>query len=307
MGTAQYLSPEQAKGAMAGPASDVYALGMVAYECLAGRRPFEGASPCRSPSCTRTRCPTRCPPTSRTACGTLVSRMLAKDPEERIRGRRRAAERRGGRARRACRRSHRRTSVRRRSCVPRIARPRRRPSRGEDRRSLRPGTPLPAVDGPVAPDPARRGAGAHRGRGRGPGGRGSRVGAVRAGSTPEQTTALAVQVAAEEYLGRPVSEVEAELTSLGVSVQLRALRTATAPDGAVLAVGPTGELSPGQAVTVTHAVPCPLPRPSRNRAGIAATAGPRPAAAASAPGAPRRRPPLRPSPARGPATAAAPP
>ena len=45
MGTAQYLSPEQAKGAMAGPASDVYALGMVAYECLAGRRPFDGASP----------------------------------------------------------------------------------------------------------------------------------------------------------------------------------------------------------------------------------------------------------------------
>ena len=41
MGTAQYLSPEQAAGGEALPASDVYALGVVAYECLAGRRPFE--------------------------------------------------------------------------------------------------------------------------------------------------------------------------------------------------------------------------------------------------------------------------
>lgn len=41
MGTAQYLSPEQAAGGEAVPASDVYALGVVAYECLAGQRPFE--------------------------------------------------------------------------------------------------------------------------------------------------------------------------------------------------------------------------------------------------------------------------
>ena len=42
VGTAQYLSPEQATGRPAGPASDVYALGLVAWECLAGRRPFVG-------------------------------------------------------------------------------------------------------------------------------------------------------------------------------------------------------------------------------------------------------------------------
>ncbi len=79
--------------------------------------------------------------------------------------------------------------------------------------------------------------------------------------------------AAEEYLGRPVSEVEAELTSLGMSVQLRELRTARAPDGAVLAVGPTGELSPGQAVTVTHAVPVPTPAPVEEQGEVAANAG----------------------------------
>lgn len=41
MGTPQYLSPEQATGEQATPASDVYSLGCVAYECLAGRRPFD--------------------------------------------------------------------------------------------------------------------------------------------------------------------------------------------------------------------------------------------------------------------------
>ena len=40
MGTPQYLSPEQAQGQTATPASDVYSLGVVAFECLAGHRPF---------------------------------------------------------------------------------------------------------------------------------------------------------------------------------------------------------------------------------------------------------------------------
>lgn len=44
MGTAQYLSPEQAMGKQATSLSDVYALGIVAYEMLTGARPFTGAS-----------------------------------------------------------------------------------------------------------------------------------------------------------------------------------------------------------------------------------------------------------------------
>ncbi|CAM3991496.1 serine/threonine-protein kinase [Nocardiopsis rhodophaea] len=45
MGTAQYISPEQASGRPATCASDIYALGVVAYECLAGRPPFTSDTP----------------------------------------------------------------------------------------------------------------------------------------------------------------------------------------------------------------------------------------------------------------------
>jgi serine/threonine-protein kinase len=45
VGTAGYLSPEQASGQAATAASDLYALGVVAYECLAGCRPFTGEHP----------------------------------------------------------------------------------------------------------------------------------------------------------------------------------------------------------------------------------------------------------------------
>jgi serine/threonine protein kinase len=45
LGTVAYLSPEQIAGAAASPQADIYALGVVLYEALAGRKPFAGDNP----------------------------------------------------------------------------------------------------------------------------------------------------------------------------------------------------------------------------------------------------------------------
>jgi eukaryotic-like serine/threonine-protein kinase len=44
LGTASYLAPEQARGEEAGPQADVYSLGVVAYQLISGRLPYEASS-----------------------------------------------------------------------------------------------------------------------------------------------------------------------------------------------------------------------------------------------------------------------
>jgi serine/threonine protein kinase len=83
IGTPSYLAPEQVLGQPASTRSDLYALGVVAYECLAGRRPFDGENPF-DVAMKRLREP---PPTmageAPVAVLAVVERALAADPEQR--------------------------------------------------------------------------------------------------------------------------------------------------------------------------------------------------------------------------------
>jgi serine/threonine-protein kinase len=84
VGTAQYLSPEQAQGLPVTAASDVYSLGVLAYECLAGSRPFDGDSQVAIALAQINRPPPPLPPDVPAAVRELVERALAKDPAERF-------------------------------------------------------------------------------------------------------------------------------------------------------------------------------------------------------------------------------
>ncbi|MEV7429536.1 protein kinase [Nocardioides sp. NPDC092400] len=83
MGTPQYLSPEQARGNPATPASDVYALGVVAFEMLAGRRPFQADSPVATALAHLNDPVPDLPDSVPADLAAVVRRALAKDPAER--------------------------------------------------------------------------------------------------------------------------------------------------------------------------------------------------------------------------------
>ncbi len=87
LGSVHYFSPEQARGEQATTASDVYSLGIVLFEVLTGRRPFEGDSaasiaiarlsgPAPDPSAVRAGIPP--------ALVAIVSRAMAPDPADRF-------------------------------------------------------------------------------------------------------------------------------------------------------------------------------------------------------------------------------
>ena len=83
MGTVQYLSPEQASGHPASPSTDVYSLGIVAYECLAGRRPFTGESQVAIAMAHINDQPPALPGTVPEPVAALVMSCIAKKPADR--------------------------------------------------------------------------------------------------------------------------------------------------------------------------------------------------------------------------------
>src|ERR687884_705340 len=83
LGTASYISPEQASGAVATPLSDIYALGVVAYQCLSGHRPFDGATPIEIAMKHVRETPRPLPADIPPPVRAIVDRALAKNPADR--------------------------------------------------------------------------------------------------------------------------------------------------------------------------------------------------------------------------------
>jgi eukaryotic-like serine/threonine-protein kinase len=87
LGTAQYLSPEQAQGLPVTAASDIYSVGVLLYEALTGRVPFEAESPVTvalKQVSERPRPPSELNPAVSRALDAVVLKALAKDPANRF-------------------------------------------------------------------------------------------------------------------------------------------------------------------------------------------------------------------------------
>ena len=255
IGTAQYLSPEQAEGGKATPASDVYSLGTVAYECLTGRRAFDGENSVQIALKQIREQPQPLPPTVPPGLRALVDQAMAKDPAVRFAD---------GAALRAAV-----DAVARESPTAPIARtgahgtavlevplaPARPAATGRRR------FPLPMVLGAVAALVVLLVIGLL-------------VGTGSLGDSPseEDTTQSepapppTVDVVAADLLGRQVDEVQAELVGRGLEVQLVPVEAAGVPAGQVTAVEPEGDLAPDTVVTVSYAVP-PVPVPAAGNGG----------------------------------------
>lgn len=86
MGTVRYMSPEQVRGAELGPRSDLFSAGIVLYEMVCGRRPFDEPTSAATASAILTREPlplARFAPDTPPELERIVTKALRKDPEQR--------------------------------------------------------------------------------------------------------------------------------------------------------------------------------------------------------------------------------
>jgi len=274
VGTAHYLSPEQAGGGKASPASDVYALGMIAYECLAGRRAFEGENAIQIALRQINDVPDPLPADVPDPVRSLIGRALLKDPSQRFPD-----------------------GAAFRDAVADVLAGRDVPAPPPPVLPIEPSTTPFAAVGPavdqawpsVGYHPRRRwrralvpaaallagaviGVGALQFLG-GPGTPVSVASGTSAGGGAAAGTSATVRVLAADYVGRPFREVEADLVGLGLRVKLAPTETADASPGLVTAVDPVGTLHLGDSVTVTYAV-APAPSPSSDGSAAPVTVVP---------------------------------
>ncbi|SET23244.1 serine/threonine-protein kinase [Geodermatophilus poikilotrophus] len=296
VGTAQYLAPELVQGRKATPAVDVYAWGTVAYECLAGRRPFDGPDPVEVAMRRVSETPAPLPADVPAPVRELVERTLATDPAGRVPdGAALVAAVADARTGRAPEPADERTATR---VLPVVPAP-------QPATATLPVGPVAATAvAPVVPGPDDEEA--EETDDRGPVRRlvvpvlvglvatalvvtglvlGSRdvpapVAPAAAPATTAPVTSAAprvtttfVRVDPAAYVGRPVAEVHARLTGLDLTVALVAVERADVPAEQVLALAPIGEVPVGTTVTVTHAVAPPAPPPPAPAPPAAQTAG----------------------------------
>jgi protein kinase-like protein/PASTA domain-containing protein len=257
IGTPQYLAPEVAEGHHATPASDVYALGLVGYECLTGHPAFDGDNAVTIALKQVRDDPEPLPDDLPREVRSLIRRSLAKDPAARMPdGAAFVAAVEDVRAGRP------------------VAEPA--PTRSVDVLTGPPEAPAAAAGS------GARSAGAPRPRRRGVAavlvpvvtlvlGAAAAAGAFVALSGDEQpgptvvaaqTEDARIELAAEDYVGRQVDEAALALSALGLLVQRVEEVTGDVAPGIVTAVDPVGaQLRPGDAVRVRYAVaPEPAPR-----------------------------------------------
>jgi len=83
LGTLHYMSPEQLQGQETGPSSDIFAFGLVLYEMLTGKRPFDGSSPASVIAAILERPAPSIADVAPTALDRTLRRCLEKEPERR--------------------------------------------------------------------------------------------------------------------------------------------------------------------------------------------------------------------------------
>jgi serine/threonine-protein kinase len=257
IGTPQYLSPEQAEGRLASPASDVYALGLIGYECLTGRPAFEGDNPVTIALKQVRQDPEPLPGELPADVRQLIGRSLVKDPAGRFAdGAAFAAaidDILAGRPLPAAP-----PTVAVPAAAPSVVRP------PAARRRNRVAMVLLPVLGLLA-------------------GAGIAVALLLALSNnngpdspaeaAQQRQAGSLVLDAQDYVGRPVDDVAARLTGLGLQVQLKAeVRDDVVPDQ-VTGIDPEGRpLEAGDTVVVTYAVADAQDGARRDSAGVTGAA-----------------------------------
>jgi serine/threonine-protein kinase len=246
VGTPSYLAPERASGAQATRASDIYSLGVVAYECLTGAPPFSGTA-IEVAVAQRDRPLPPLPASVPAAVAAFVESLTVKDPAFRPAS---AAEVAAGAAqlRDQLRAGHQAPTA---SLAP-----------PPQPTAIYHGGPAPTEM--LAQPPARRRRGARVAFGVAGGAVAvaliALAGANLLGATSSQhgsgsppaspVTSTTVQVDGQALVGQPVGAAVTELRQLHLLVRVRWIKAEDQPRGRVVAVHPTGRVQVGSLVTI---------------------------------------------------------